>query len=90
MKSRPAETGGVAAALALLVARLIGIDDADAIVALGVVVGFVPAAITWLVVTIRSGSSQVGQRGYALVELLVASILVVVLLVVLLKLIDHI
>lgn len=50
MTRRPAETGGVAAAIALLVAHLLGVDDATVIVALAVVVGFVPAAITWLVV----------------------------------------
>jgi hypothetical protein len=49
MKSRPAETSGVAAAAALLIARLAGISDADTIVALGIVVGFIPAAVTWVV-----------------------------------------
>lgn len=53
MTHRPAETGGVAAALALLVSRLLGVDDPDVVVALGIVVGFVPAAITWLLVTVR-------------------------------------
>lgn len=49
MRTRPAETGGVAASLALLVCRLLGVDDADTIVALGIVIGFIPAAITWVV-----------------------------------------
>jgi len=53
--SRPAETGGVAAALALLVAHLVGVTDATTVTALAVVVGFVPAAITWLVVTLHLG-----------------------------------
>lgn len=53
MPSRPAETGGVAAAVALLISRLLGVDDVDTVVALGVVVGFVPAGITWLVTLIR-------------------------------------
>lgn len=52
---RPAETGGVAGALALLICRLLGVDDADTIVALGIVLGFVPAAITWAVELRRGG-----------------------------------
>lgn len=48
-KTRPAEASGVAAALALLICRVVGVEDADTIVALGIVVGFVPAAVTWLV-----------------------------------------
>lgn len=49
VRDRPAETGGVAAALALLIGRAAGIDDAGVITALGVVVGFIPAAVTWAV-----------------------------------------
>ena len=33
----------------LLVGKAAGIDDPDTLVAMGVVVGFVPAAITWAV-----------------------------------------
>jgi hypothetical protein len=55
-RSRPAETGGVTAALALIVARVAGVDDVGVITALAVVIGFIPAAITWLVVTIRGRS----------------------------------
>lgn len=59
MKKRPAETAGVASAAALLIARLAGIDDPDTIVALGIVVGFIPAGVTWLVETFRpSGASK--------------------------------
>lgn len=47
--ARPAESGGVAGALALLLAHLAGVNDPATIVALGVVIGFVPAAITWAV-----------------------------------------
>ena len=53
VKNRPAETGGVAAAAGLLLGRLLGITDPDTLVAIGVVVGFVPAAITWLVTLLR-------------------------------------
>lgn len=49
--TRPAETGGVAASLALLIGYFAGIHDAGVLTAIGVVIGFVPAAITWLVVT---------------------------------------
>lgn len=49
LERRPAETGGVASALALLLAYVFGVDDPGVIVAIGVVIGFVPAAITWCV-----------------------------------------
>lgn len=49
--SRPAEVGGGLAAAAFLVAHLLGVTDAQTLTALGTVVGFVPAVITWLVVT---------------------------------------
>jgi hypothetical protein len=55
---RPAETGGVAAAVTLLIVRLLGLEDVDTVVALGVVVGFVPAAITWLATLIRPKGSD--------------------------------
>jgi hypothetical protein len=51
---RPAEAAGVAGAFAVLLAHLLGVTDPDAIVALAVVVGFVPAAVTWLVTLLRS------------------------------------
>ena len=51
--ARPAETGAVAVAVAVLVSRGLGLDDDGIRDALTVVVGFVPLAITWLVVTIR-------------------------------------
>lgn len=50
---RPAETAGVATAIGVLIARLFGVKDTVATDALIVVVGFVPAAITWLVVKFR-------------------------------------
>ena len=53
---RPAETGGVAGGAALLLARAFGVTDPDVIIALGVVVGFIPAAITWTVETLRKPS----------------------------------
>jgi hypothetical protein len=49
VKRRPAETAGIASALAVLVAKLLGVDDSDVIVALAVVIGFIPAAITFVV-----------------------------------------
>lgn len=49
MKSRPAETGGVAGAVSILIAHAAGVTDPDTIVAIAVVVGFIPAAITWVV-----------------------------------------
>lgn len=52
-QNRPAETGGVAGAVGLLIGRLLGIEDPNTLVAIGMVVGFAPAAITWLVTLIR-------------------------------------
>lgn len=52
--ARPAETGGIAGSIGLLVGRAAGIKDPDTLVAIGVVLGFVPAAITWLVTLIRT------------------------------------
>jgi hypothetical protein len=52
-KKRPAELGGAAGSVAILVAWALGVDDAGIIAAIGVVVGFVPAAITWTVTTVR-------------------------------------
>jgi hypothetical protein len=50
---RPAETGGIAGAVALIIAAALGLDDATLIAAIGVVIGFLPAGITWLVEIIR-------------------------------------
>jgi hypothetical protein len=49
LHERPAESGGVAGAVALLISYFAGVTDAGVVVAIGVVVGFVPAAITWAV-----------------------------------------
>ena len=49
MKNRPAETVASASAIALLLARLLGVDDADTVTAIAVVIGLVPAGVTWLV-----------------------------------------
>jgi hypothetical protein len=54
VSNRPAETGAVAAALALLLARILGVDDVDTVTALAIVIGFLPAGITWLVTLIKN------------------------------------
>jgi hypothetical protein len=43
----------VVGAATLLIVRALGVTDPDVIVALGVIVGFVPAAVTWVVVAVR-------------------------------------
>ncbi len=53
VQKRPAETTGAAGSVALLLGRALGIKDPDTLVAIGAVVGILPAAITWLVTTIR-------------------------------------
>jgi hypothetical protein len=50
---RPAETTSLAAALALLLARLLGQHDANVIVAMTVVIGGIPAGVTWLIEACR-------------------------------------
>lgn len=54
VEQRPAETGGIAGSIALLIGKAAGIEDPDTLVALGALVGFLPAAITWVVNTVRS------------------------------------
>ena len=49
MRRRPAETSTAAGALAVLVGYVLGIRDPEVLVALTVVLGTVPAAVTWLV-----------------------------------------
>lgn len=53
IKRRPAESGGVGAAAALLIGKVAGIDDPDTLTAIGVLAGVLPSGITWLVTTIR-------------------------------------
>jgi hypothetical protein len=43
----------VVGAATLLIVGALGVTDPDTIIALGVIVGFVPAAITWVVVNLR-------------------------------------
>lgn len=57
MRSRPAETGGVAGAVAFLICYFAGVHDAGVLTALGVVLGFLPAAITWMVGLVKGKSS---------------------------------
>lgn len=55
IKSRPAETvTPIATAAAALVAKLFGVEDADTVIYLALVLSFVPAGVTWLVVTLRN------------------------------------
>lgn len=51
--TRPAEYGGAAGAVAVLIGHILGINDAGTLAALAMVVGFIPAAITWVVATFR-------------------------------------
>ena len=51
--ARPAETVGLAGALALLITRVAGVTDPDILVAVGVVIAALPAGVTWLVTLFR-------------------------------------
>jgi hypothetical protein len=52
-KDRPAETGGLAAAIVVLICWAAGVDDPAVLAALTVVVGAIPAVVTWIVVQRR-------------------------------------
>jgi uncharacterized YccA/Bax inhibitor family protein len=54
VKERPAETGALASAIAVLIAYVIGLDDPAILAALTIVVGAIPGLITWIV-TMRRG-----------------------------------
>jgi hypothetical protein len=56
--NRPAETGGVAMAIAVLVTHLLGVTDATVITSLAVIAGFVPAAITFIVHLFRKSPTS--------------------------------
>lgn len=60
VQRRPAEAGGLAGAVTLLIVRAVGVTDPDVIVSVGVVLGAVPTMITWLVGVWRrrNGHSQ--------------------------------
>jgi hypothetical protein len=54
-RTRPAETTtGVAAALAVLLCAIFDVDDPTIYGALVIVVGFLPAVVTWVVVMVQS------------------------------------
>lgn len=53
-KNRPAETATpVVMALATLIAKMLGVKDADTVLYMALVLSFVPAAVTWVIVTVR-------------------------------------
>jgi len=50
---RPAETSAAAAAIALLIASVVGLDNPATLTALAIVIGFIPTAVTWIVTLVR-------------------------------------
>lgn len=59
-KARPAETGGLAAAVVALIVYALGVDDTALVAPLIIVVGSVPAAITWTVELLRRRNGELG------------------------------
>ena len=57
IKTRPAESSGVAAAIALLICNLLGVKDPNTLTALAIIIGFIPAAVTWIVELSRGKSA---------------------------------
>ena len=54
VKNRPAETAmPIATVFAALIARIVGVEDADTILYIALALSFVPAIVTWLVVLIK-------------------------------------
>jgi hypothetical protein len=53
IKTRPAESGGLAAAVVVLIAYFLGVDDPGVFAALVIVVGALPAVITWIVELVK-------------------------------------
>lgn len=47
--TRPAELAGASGAIALLVARLLGVTDPDVLISASTVIGLLPAAVTLVV-----------------------------------------
>ena len=57
---RPAESAGVAGAVAIVAADLLGLDDPQVITALAVLVASLPAVVTWLVELLRGRGASGG------------------------------
>lgn len=54
LTNHPAETAGpLATAAALLIAKAFGVSDVDTVAAIAIVLAFVPAVVTWIVLLIR-------------------------------------
>jgi len=57
VQKRPAETATpIAMVIALLIAKALDVDDPMTVGYIAIVIAFVPAAVTWLVVTVRRGN----------------------------------
>lgn len=61
VKARPAEAGGLAAAVAALIVYALGSDDPALIAPLLIVVGSVPAIVTWCVELVRRRNGTPGS-----------------------------
>ena len=58
VQARPAETGGFASGVAVLICYIAGVDDPAILTALAVVVGALPGVITTIVVQIRARKEE--------------------------------
>jgi hypothetical protein len=50
---RPAELSAIAGSIAFLICYFAGVDDPGVLAALGAVIGFIPAMVTWIVTLVR-------------------------------------
>jgi hypothetical protein len=54
IKKRPAETAmPITTVLAILIAKLCGVEDTDTIAYLAIALSFIPAVVTWIVDLVR-------------------------------------
>ena len=63
VKTRPAEWSAAAGALALLIVSVLGVDDPAILTAIGIVIGFIPSAVTSIVEYLRAQSTASPARG---------------------------
>jgi hypothetical protein len=58
IKTRPAEWSAAAGAMAFLIVSILGVDDPAVLTALGIVIGFIPAAVTAIVVFVQKSKDK--------------------------------
>ena len=63
VKTRPAEWSAAAAAAALLIVSILGVDDPAVLTAIGIVIGAIPGTVTGIVQYLRKPPTASPARG---------------------------